>query len=96
MQKLFMTGKRSCKSKLLVASTSYFLLLFAPVFNQFPRRCTDTATIASRRCCPVGNDGSECSQASGRGNCTLIRPELANFVLNKVPTMFERYKVCIF
>jgi len=69
-----------------------YLTLFDPVLSQFPRRCTDNESIDSRTCCPTGNDGSRCNEASGRGRCSVIEPELAYAVLNEVNIIFKLNK----
>ena len=41
--------------------------------GQFPRKCAEKDSISSRRCCPIGFDGSPCNAVSGRGQCDKLK-----------------------
>ena len=58
-----------------ISITIFLVLVFCAslTFTQIiPRKCATDESIWRGRCCPIGNDGSPCNIASGRGKCTKI------------------------
>ncbi|XP_069806837.1 tyrosinase-like [Dendropsophus ebraccatus] len=46
-----------------------FVLFLGVVHCQFPRVCTTSEALRSKKCCPLWEDGSPCGSRSGRGKC---------------------------